>query len=323
MFLSPLIAEILPGSTRFSSIFVFPIEMLVWGGGALLIRYIARKMNLDWKSILLMGLALSIAEEFIIQQTSLAPMVVQIKGITYARAFGVNYVYLLWAMIYETVFVVLIPIGLTQIIFRKRSAELWIGKPGVIITSVLFILGSFMAWYSWTRIARPAVFHVPLFNPSIMEVSSAVLLIAGLIFTAIRLKKNHVSFKSPVLALPASWILVSSGLLWAVILYIIVILAFGVLPSFPPALAIFIGLILIASASYFLPGWFHNSDWQNKHSYSVIFGVILGSMVAGFVGFIGAAPLDLYFKILSNLIALMFLIWIWFKVRRNATAPEV
>ncbi|MEO6844461.1 MAG: hypothetical protein ABI184_04760 [Ginsengibacter sp.] len=35
IFLAPLITEILPGATRFSSLFVFPIQICVWGGGAL------------------------------------------------------------------------------------------------------------------------------------------------------------------------------------------------------------------------------------------------------------------------------------------------
>lgn len=109
MVLAPLIAEILPGATRFSSIFVFPIEMFVWGGGALLIRYAVRKWNLGWLNMLLLALALSLAEEFLIQQTSIAPMVIKIQGVTYGRALGVNYVYLLWALIYESVFVVFLP----------------------------------------------------------------------------------------------------------------------------------------------------------------------------------------------------------------------
>ena len=32
-FLAPMFAEVLPGATRFSSIFVLPIELAVWGGG--------------------------------------------------------------------------------------------------------------------------------------------------------------------------------------------------------------------------------------------------------------------------------------------------
>src|ERR1700709_480913 len=109
MLAAPLLTEVLPGSTRFSSIFVFPIEMCVWGGGALLIRYAVRRWQLGWQQMLFMAIALAIAEECLIQQTSLAPMVIRLKGTTYARSFGVNYVYFLWALIYEPVFVVFLP----------------------------------------------------------------------------------------------------------------------------------------------------------------------------------------------------------------------
>ena len=89
-----------------------------------------------------LALALSIAEAVPIQQTSIAPMAIQLKGITYARAFGLNYVDLFWALVYETVFVVYLPIYLTEIISSTRQNELWIGKRGVIITSILFSLGA-------------------------------------------------------------------------------------------------------------------------------------------------------------------------------------
>ena len=88
-----MFAEVLPGATRFSSIFVFPIEMAVWGGGAVW-RARSSKRRLGWWSLLLLGLALAVAEEFLIQQTSVAPMVIRLKGETWARAFGLNYVYL-------------------------------------------------------------------------------------------------------------------------------------------------------------------------------------------------------------------------------------
>src|SRR5215510_3594082 len=78
MLLAPLIAEYLPGATRTSSLFVFPLEMAIWGGGALLIRAAVRHWKLGWLNMLLMAFGLAIAEEFVIQQTSLAPMIIQI-----------------------------------------------------------------------------------------------------------------------------------------------------------------------------------------------------------------------------------------------------
>ena len=267
--------------------------------------------------MLLLGLALSIAEEFLIQQTSVAPMVIKIKGIEYARLLGINYVYLFWALIYETVFVVFIPINLTEIIFKTRSKELWIKKRGIYVTIILFLIGSFMAWYSWTQIARPAVFHVQLYNPPISLVIIGVILICCLIFAAIGPFRNRIDSTFPPLNPPLAWIMIIIGGLWAIVLYGIVMIAFGILPSFPPFLAIGIDLILATIALYFIPRWIVNVKWTSKHSFSVIFGVMIGSMLAGFIGFIGAAHADLYFKIFIDLVALILMILLGDKVKRQ------
>src|SRR5258708_3509352 len=150
---SPLVAEVLPGATPLRAMFVFPIEMCVWGVGALLIRYAVRRWRLGWLNMLLLALCLSIAEECLIQQTSLAPLVVQLKGVVYARAFGVNYVYLLWALVYETVFVVFAPVYLVELIYPNQSKELWVNKFGLVATIVFFFIGRFLAWFTWTHIS--------------------------------------------------------------------------------------------------------------------------------------------------------------------------
>src|SRR5262245_26410793 len=182
---APLVAEVLPGSTRFTALFVLPIEMCVWGGGALLIRDAVRRWRLGWRNMLSLALALALAEECLIQQTSLAPMVLQLKGEVYARASGVNYVYLLWALAYESVFVVLLPVHLVELIFPTRRHGVWVGKAGLVAVVAFFLLGSYLAWYSWTRIARPNVFHVPVYDPPSTAILVAGAAICGLIFAAL------------------------------------------------------------------------------------------------------------------------------------------
>jgi len=313
--LAPLITEVLPGATRFSSLFVFPIEICVWGGGALLIRYAIRKKQLGWKSMLLMALALSIAEEFLIQQTSIAPMVIHLKGATYARAWGINYVYFLWALIYESVSVVLLPVYLTELIFPERKKDLWISKGGVILFSVLFLLGSFGAWFTWTQIARVKVFHVPAYTPTLPLIAAALIVMSFLIFWATR-KFPEKSFQSNI-KIPAGGILMSAAGLWSVFLYGLVALAFGIQPSFSPIIAAAVGFILVIVPIYFLPRWAESPGWNNRHRFSVIFGVMLGSMMISFLGFIAAAPKDLYFKIIIDLMAIMFLILLGLKIKRK------
>jgi len=141
--LAPLIAEYLPGATRTSSLFVFPIEMAIWGGGALLIRAVVRHFNLGWLNMFLLACALSIAEEFVIQQTSLAPMIIQIvPGPAFGRAFGVNYEYFLWALFYEAVLVVMVPVMVTELIFPERRRDTWLGPIGAVIVGVIFVVAT-------------------------------------------------------------------------------------------------------------------------------------------------------------------------------------
>lgn len=316
MILAPLIAEVLPGATRFSSIFVFPIEVVVWGGGALLIRHVVRKWHLGWINMLLLGIALSLSEECLIQQTSLAPLVVQIKGIIYARAFGINYVYLLWAIIYETLLVVILPIHLTEIIFARHRQESWIGKKGVITVSILFLIGSYLAWFSWTQIARTKVFHLPAFTPPLISIMVAVLVILCLIFMAAGPYKSKLTYNTSSLRIPAKWLLFSLGGLWAVFLYELVLLAFGIAPTFPEWIAMLSGIILAGTAIYFVPRWIQNPERQTSHVYFIIFGVVVGAISAGFIGF-GTAKYDLYFKIIIDILAVILMIMLGSRIKTN------
>src|SRR3984893_12461279 len=101
--LAPFIAEVLSGSTRLNVLFVYIPEVMVWGVGALLCRELVRRWRAGGTSLLLLGLALSIAEEFLIQQTSIAPIPFQGAHAEYGRVWGVNLVYLLFMLGVESV----------------------------------------------------------------------------------------------------------------------------------------------------------------------------------------------------------------------------
>jgi len=315
--LAPLLTEVLPGATRFSSLFVFPIEMAVWGGGALMIREIVRRNGLGWPSMLLLAIALSLAEEFIIQQSSVAPLVVQLRGVVYARAFGINYVYLAWALIYETAFVVFAPIALTELIFPRRATEPWANRTGMVVTSLLFVAGAFFAWFTWTQIARPQVFHLPAYAVPLSTAISAVVAIILLLGLGVTRRPATDSPRPYGLALAAP-LLASAGFVWAVLLYGIVVLAFGIAPNFPPAAALAIAALLAITPFFVLPASLGDARTAVARRYWLLFGTILGAMAAGFVGFIGAVSTDLIFKVIANLIAVALLLLLGKRLRRPA-----
>jgi hypothetical protein len=133
--LAPFIGEVLSGSTRTSILFVFIPEMMVWGIGALWCRDLVLRWRAGGVSLLLLGLALSVAEEFIIQQTSLAPLPFPGSHADYGRVWGVNLVYLLFMLGYESIWVVVVPVRLTELFFPRQANRPWLRKRSIITVS--------------------------------------------------------------------------------------------------------------------------------------------------------------------------------------------
>jgi len=317
--LAPLLAEILPGATRFSAIFVYPIQVCVWGLGALMIREVVRRRGLGWPSLLLLALVLALAEEFVIQQTSLAPVVIQLQGEVYARAFGVNYVYALWALVYETVFVVFLSITLAELLFPARRNDPWMNRTGVLVSIVLFAVGSLLAWYSWTQIARTLVFHLPSYTPPRTAVALALVTMFVLTVAALR-PAPRISLASPIKP-PPPWRLGLAGAIWAMLWYGLCLLAFGIQPRFPPALAVGGGLLLVLLILAFLPRFTSHPAWSPIHAHGLVFGTMTGAMAVAFVGFLYASPIDFWFKVVVDAVAVVLLVWLGLRLRRGETIP--
>lgn len=316
LFLSPLIAEVLSGATRFRALFVFPIEMCVWGGGALLIRHAVRRFALGWAAMLALALALAMAEETVIQQSSLAPLVIMLNGEVYARAFGVNYLYLLWALVYECVFVVFVPVCLVELIFPDRRRHVWMGRFGTGVVMFFFLVGSVLAWFAWTHIARVKVFHQPAFVPPVAAGVVSLAIIAALItlaFTTLRNKPLRVH----TIPTPPAWLLAVLGVVWSALWYGLLVLAFGIAPSLSPAIPMAAGLLIAAAMLYMLPRWIMSTGWTPRHAFWLTAGTIFGLMAVSFVGFQGPPNADLYFKIVTNVLAAIGLCWLGWRLRRE------
>ncbi|HEX4414962.1 MAG TPA: hypothetical protein VH107_15105 [Lacipirellulaceae bacterium] len=310
MFAAPMIAEVLPGATRMSSVFVFPLEFVIWGGGALVVRALARRQQLGWANLLLLAVALSLSEELLIHQTSLAPVIIKLKGVEYARAFGVNYVYLTWAVSYEVIFVVFIPVTLVELVFYERRNETWLNAAGAVILGLLFVPACFLAWFLWTHIVREKVLHLePYVAPRSYVIVSAGL-IAVLIWLAIGPAARRLARQSARLRPP--WppaMFVFSGMA-SVVVYCLILLGFGIWPEFPPLVAVAIGVVLAAVIVGFLPRFCAHESWGLWHTVAVLYGATLTMMAVFFFGFQGSSPVDFYGKVAVDLIAVGWLAWL-------------
>lgn len=307
MALAPLFTELLLGGTRLSTIVAFPpiiaMETIVWGGGALMLRALARRLRLPPGGLLLLGLVIACAEEFIIQQTSLAPVVIRLRGVEWGRAAGVNYVYALWALGYETVWVVLAPTFVAELLFPARRGETWLSRGGLAVVGLLFPLGAVAAWYGWTRIARVRTFHLPIYDPPASAFFAAMLVIAGLAIWATRFPPRPGRPAAP----PPPGLVALGAAAWAVLWYGLMLLAFGIAPAAPAPAMFATGLALIVAATVAGLRWVAHPDWTLRHGYAALAGALTAAMFVSFFGFQGAARMDVVFKLVTNALALVAL----------------
>jgi hypothetical protein len=307
---APLIAEVLYGATRISVILVFVPEILIWGCGALLIRECVVRSRKGWQSMLLLGLALAVAEEFVIQQTSIAPLV-GLAPHAYGRVWGVNWVYFLWALGYESVWVVLVPVQLAELLFPARRGQAWLRTRGLIIVSIAFVLGARIAWYGWTQRARVTVFHMAPYSPPPLYLVAGIGLILLFIVGAYALPSGSRGGDDPGgHSAPSPWnvgiVICAIGAPWAAF----ILLGFGFFPAVPFRPVLAGGLVWAVLTFLLMRRWTSSPDWGDAHRFALVFGGILACMLSGFVVFKvgGALRIDWIGKIVLNVTAVAWLL---------------
>lgn len=321
--ISPLIAEVLSGATKVSVLFALVPEILVWGCGALVIREVVRRWRGGWTSMLLLGLGLSVAEEFVIQQTSLAPLPFPGALAGYGRAWGVNWIYFLYMLGYESIWVVLLPVQITELLFGNRCHAPWLRIRGLFIAALLFLIGSRIAWYAWIKRVRPMVFHLPPYHPGARPIASGVLAIALLAILAYFVR--HVGGGKPRSApgAPPAWLVVVLGFVLGCPWYALMSFVFAPKASHVAWGVVVAGGIAWAVLVYLLLGRLTRAaGWSDVHRWALTFGATLLCMAGGFAGSGTWKPIDFYGKAVLNLLAVVAFFLLLSRLRRCQLAGE-
>ncbi|HUA16882.1 MAG TPA: hypothetical protein VMG31_16430 [Verrucomicrobiae bacterium] len=306
--LAPVIAEVLMGSTRLSFIFVLIPEIMVWGLGAVTAREAVRRWRAGWVSLMLLGIALGVAEECVIQQTSLAPLVGVSPDHIYGRFFGVNWVWMLGLLVFESVWVVLVPVDFTEAIFAKRRDQPWLTNRGMVGSGLIFIVGSFLAWYLWTQKARPLEFHVPPYHPPMEYILAGVGAIALLVLAAFALRAIGKRSETTRTAGPA-WLAAIVACLLAAPWFMVIGWAYGTMPKLPVWIAIASGLAWAAVSFLIFLWWTATPAWTELHSIMAATGALIASMGMGFLEG-GWNRVDLIGKIILDAAALAGMVYL-------------
>lgn len=165
-FLTPLIAEFLLGNLPVSMIAVILPLALMYGTGAVLIRELVRQSGRGWPSLILLAIAYSFIEEGVVTQSLFNPNYLHLRLLDYGfiPALGTGIPWLVYVISLHVIWSISVPIGLVEALFTGFGDSPWLGKIGLGVVGLLFVVGSiFIAFVGYQQnpyLASPAQFAV-------------------------------------------------------------------------------------------------------------------------------------------------------------------
>lgn len=190
--LAPITAEVVTGSTPILVLLANPLAaaalLSLYGSGAILAREVARRRELGWPSILLLGAAYGILEEGLITTSWFNPNWPDVCTRTahaatglcdYGRVWNTNLIWALTLTMFHATISIAIPILLTEHLFPSRAAQPWLRRRGQVgfglLLGAVTILGS--ADFGFLAYRQQGYSHPPI-GPYLAALALGIALVA-------------------------------------------------------------------------------------------------------------------------------------------------
>ncbi|MGW4463979.1 hypothetical protein [Micromonospora sp. NPDC004704] len=261
--LAPWVGEYVMGShtVRDLPLIIFLVPM--YGGGALLIRELARRTGRGWPTMLLLGLAYGVIEAGLFDQSLFNPdyagvdfqSIAHVPGLRMSGYFGLMFVagHAIWS--------IGVPIAVIESLFPRRSTTPWLRTPGLVATAGLYLLGGAIIYADLQETEG--------FSASTVQLTVAAVLALAFIVTAFRVpdRPTRPGAGAPerrVLVLLLA--LVASRLLW--------------MPE--NWLGVAISLALLTGMAWLVLRWSRSPRWDQGHRLALAGGALLTHAWDGF-----------------------------------------
>ena len=324
--LAPFILDVLLDATTVTTAVEALSEMGTFGLAALLIRAAARRREPGFRIVVLLGLAFALTIEFLVVQTSLAPLGSMFPYPGYGRAMGVNWPFLVWALGFETLWGIAIPIQLSELAFPMHRTSAWLGARGCAVLAVLFVLGAGVAWYNWTQISVPVFSHRQVYLPPLVTVLCGWVLVLILVLGVLLLRPAQRRQARADSARPApAPLLAGTGAAACAFLWFCLTVNWVTLGAWARAVPAFVPILLalILACGCVVVGrtWATRAGWSDRHRLAVVSGALVATMAVGFATNDLSDPVNLIGKIVLNALACLALLLLAGKVRRREATP--
>jgi hypothetical protein len=271
--LAPLVGEYLLGNLTLAQFSLFPIMMLLYGAGAIVVREITRRWHRGWPTLLLMALAYGVLEEGIATQSLFNPNYVGLRLLDYGfiPSLGIGLPWTIYVLMLHTVWSISVPVLVVEAIFGEKREQPWLGKVGLAVFALLFTLG----------ITAVRVFSAKKekFMASPAQTIWTVIVIAGLVaiaFGIFRRRPEEAAKTNPEpdagMVSRRCWLLGLVVFLTGSFIHVCYLFGTKLLPQLPfVAVAVMLGLFAVVGAVV-RATW--KSGWNIAYTHALGFGAL-------------------------------------------------
>ncbi|MEC3917907.1 hypothetical protein [Nocardia sp. CDC160] len=184
MVLAPLIGEYLLGNVPINALPMIIGLIPLYGGGALLIREVARRWRLGWPGIVLLGLSYAVIEEGLLTRSLFDPDYAGLRLLDYGfiPALGIGAYWTVFVLAIHGVWSIAVPISMVEA-GSDRPDTPWLGKVGLTASAALFVLGGAVP----VTLTGSALYPLSTAQVSGTLITAVALIIAA--FMSIRLRR--------------------------------------------------------------------------------------------------------------------------------------
>jgi hypothetical protein len=315
-FFAPLVGEVLLGSTPVdimhspgTFVFVFLLEALMYGGGAILIREVARRTQGGWPTILGLGLAYGIFEEGLITQSLFNPNYAGLHLLVPANLFGLGWAWIVHVLPLHMIWSISTSIALAELLFSRRGTAPWLGWFGLTVATIMFLLGSVViALGTYAGSAGSGHFLAPL--PDLL---GALALAIAVAVVSLRLPRRRAVVDGQA---PNPWVVGIVSFV-AASLFMSEWRFYGIWPGMPGILLVALALVLMVGMLALVLRWSAQRGWGRSQVLALTAAAVLAYAWSGFFIIDSSDPINVVGQIVIDVLAVALLALLVLRTRRQ------
>jgi peptidoglycan/LPS O-acetylase OafA/YrhL len=295
VFLAPFVGEVLLGNTPLRLILSYLIVLPMYGFGALFIRELSRRSGRGWPTILILGVAYGVAEEGLADMSLFNPNFLGLHLLGYGNLFGVGWPWWFFVLTLHAVWSIGVSIALAETLFAPRGEYPWLGRMGLVTSSVVFVLGVVLVHFVGGE----------GYQLSGGQLALSLVLVALIAAAAFLVPRRRVTQATDPRQAPNPWL--AGAVAFVLTSAFMALTRLSYLLKLPAAVLILAYFLLYGLALFAVWRWSRRIGWSAEHKFALAAGALLTYVWYGFV----QAPhdaLDLIGQAIFALLALGLLI---------------